>query len=69
MIKKEILMIPLRALIADFNRFKSKSKHNCVLTWEYLPYMEVLKSGHRTANLGSLNHTFFCGLKLPTLAV
>ena len=38
-------------------------------TWAYLPYMEVLKSGHRTADLGSLNHTFFCGLKLPTLAV
>ena len=40
-----------------------------LVTWADLPYVEVLKSGHRTADLGSLNHTFFCGLKLPTLAV
>ena len=40
-----------------------------LFTWAYLPYLEVLKSGHRTADLGSLNHTFFCGLNLPTLTV
>ena len=40
-----------------------------VNTWANLPYRAVWKSGHRTAKVGSLNHTFFCGLKLPTLAV
>ena len=39
------------------------------ITWANLPYRAVWKSGHRTAKVGSLNHTFFCGLKLPTLAV
>ena len=38
-------------------------------TWANLPYTEVGKSGHRTADLGSSNHTFFRGLELPTLAV
>ena len=38
-------------------------------TWANLPYTEVGKSGHRTADLGSSNHTFFHGLELPTLAV
>ena len=40
-----------------------------VNTWANLPYTEVGKSGHRTADLGSSNHTFFRGLELPTLAV
>ena len=40
-----------------------------LLTWANLPYTEVGKSGHRTADLGSSNHTFFRGLELPTLAV
>ena len=38
-------------------------------TWVNLPYLEVGKSGLRTPDLGSLYHTFICGLKLPTLAV
>ena len=37
-------------------------------TWEHLPYMEVWKSGHETANLGGLSHTFFHGLKLLDLS-
>ena len=40
-----------------------------VITWEHLPLLAVFKSGHRTAKVGSSIHTFFCGLKLPTLAV
>ena len=46
-------------------------KYFCKLyvTWVNLPYLEVWKSGHRTAKLGSLNQTFFRGIKLPTLAV
>ena len=52
-----------------------------VHTWVNLPYFEVWKSGHRTADLDSLNHTYFgdsnCWpwqfhghiLKLPNLTV
>ena len=40
-----------------------------VYTWEHLPYMEVLKSVHRTADGCSSIHTKNCGTKLPTVAV
>ena len=61
------------------NNYKSYFK--LLYTWANLPYRAVWKSGHRTAKVGSLNHTFFVDsncrpwqfhghvLKLPTLAV
>ena len=51
----------------DFNEYFNQKL--LYFTWVNLQYLEVWKSGHRTADLGSLNHTFFHGLKLPTLAV
>ena len=38
-------------------------------TWEHLPYVAVLKSGHTTATVSSSIHTFFHGSKLLTVAV
>ena len=40
-----------------------------LLTWAHLPYKAVLKSVHRTATVCSSIRTFFCGSKLPTVAV
>ena len=52
-----------------FVKIKKKSHIIYLHTWANLPYTEVGKSGHRTADFGSSNHTFFHGLELPTLAV
>ena len=30
-------------------------------TWEFLPYMAVFQSVHKTADLGSSMDTFLCG--------
>ena len=56
-----------RSLLTIFQHsFYMKASYN---TWVNLPYLEVWKSAHRTTNLGSLEHTFFRGLKLANLAV
>ena len=58
--------------IVFYNEKKHHVDKDCyryLHTWANQPYTEVGKSGHRTADLGSSNHTFFRGLELPTLAV
>ena len=37
-------------------------------TWEHLPYVAGLKSGHKPAKVGRLNRTFFRGSNLQTVA-
>ena len=39
------------------------------ISWEHLPYVAVIKSGHTTATISSSIHTFFHGSKLLTVAV
>ena len=61
-------------MIHKINRVQNKrliwaNNSTYLVTWEHLPYVAVLKSGHTTATVSSSIHTFFHGSKLLTVAV
>ena len=45
------------------------NSETAVVTWEQLPYLEVIESVHKTAEAGSSIRTFLHGSKLPRLEV